>query len=316
MEETNFDAKIAGLRKAIESNRSVWRKAFEIEEKKWQQQIEEKSEAITGLKEKIETLNAQWEEKYKDAMRELTGLKDSHADAKFKLGRSDDEIKAKSEQLESYKTELRARQSEFDKKLDEKDTSARGASVKISDLQEEVKILKGRLAEERQRWDDVVKMKEKDFEVLKTELEKKAKDWEGQYQKDEEEIQIVLDGRKKLEKKIEDLSSQMRSGELKSREQISLKEDEVASLKRELALSEDNWKDRLKRKENEVDAIRSQMEEYVREVSSYVEGKDASDEEQGRQVDQPAKPGDGDQAEAQSESVKPEAKKKWRLFGG
>ncbi|MFC1522107.1 hypothetical protein ACFL6Y_06835 [Elusimicrobiota bacterium] len=315
MQTPEFDKKIDDLKKAVETNRSVWRKTLEFNEAKWREQVFIKDNAIAALKKELDSTNSRWESEYKDKTRALDDIKDTCASLKLKLTKLEEDTKNKAEKIDSLKNELQSKKHELETKLDEKDVSARAVNTKVSDQQEEIKIYKARLAEEQQRWDEVMKMKEKDFEVLKRELEQKAKDWEGQYQKDEAEIQIVREGRGKLEQKVEDLNSKLRTQEIKSREQVEVRDEQIVALKKELNLIESTWKEKFRMKESEVDNIRREMEDYIKEMSAHADNPGSKIAPDTADQAQAAKTRDKNEFTNEKPGDEtPESKKKWGIF--
>ena len=276
MDSKNLNNKIHDLRKAVDSNRRVWRGVLESVENKWRERIEAKTRRITALKKEMTAESEKWEARDRAIARELEEARADCAardkiigDITAQVEASNTKIKTASEKLEALKENFDA--VSLDKNVEIKELKTREANQKEAN-----RILQTRLIDGQKRWDDVLQMKDKDYGVIRRELELKAKEWQGEYQKDEEEIEKARLERTKLEAKLEAMDTRLRDQELRAREQVGLRDDQISTLKREFQLQEEKWDTRLKEKEAEVASIVTQMTEFHEDMEDILPGEEDS----------------------------------------
>lgn len=293
MNNSNFDEKMAGLKKTITMNKAMWEKVFSTHEQKWKSKIEEKEDEISRIKEKAKEREGELTDKLHDHERtifsnetEIKSLKRDMTALQTEL--LNEKTKRRQEQKD-YENTIIELQKEMSRKealererYSDREVIWQATETKNKELEEEIKIVKNRLSEEQKRWDEVLKMKEENFTVLKKELETRVKEWQAQYQQYELEVQKLRKEKTNYENQTKELQERFKIQEQKMRGTISTESSEIEDLRRQMQHMEKIHNDVLSEKEKEIELMKKDMDIFLKELTEA--GGKEEDVEEGRSV--------------------------------
>ncbi|OGS46273.1 MAG: hypothetical protein A2539_02785 [Elusimicrobia bacterium RIFOXYD2_FULL_34_15] len=289
MNNSNFDEKLAGLKKTITMNKAMWEKVFSAHEDKWKTKIEEKQDEISRIKEKAKERDGELTDKLHDHERTIfsqeTEIKNIKRDLIALQTELLNEKTKRKEEQKSYENTIMDLQKEMTRKetlerdkYNDRDVIWQATETKNKDLEEEHKIMKNRLVEEQKRWEEVLRMKEENFTVLKKELETRVKEWQAQYQEYELEVQKLRKTKTNYENQIKELQERFKSQEQKMRGTISTESSEIEDLRRQMQHNEKIYNDSLLDKEKEIEMMKKDMDIFLKELTD-AGGEKKSDSE-------------------------------------
>ncbi|MBI5574685.1 MAG: hypothetical protein HY919_09115 [Elusimicrobia bacterium] len=225
-------------------------------------EFDARNKEIRDLKLQIDALNADWQSKLKDKERQITEHLTSIGSLEGFLQQLQKLLKDKETKIETLTQERAAKKDEFEKQLNEKNVIVESSRTKIRNLEEDLLLVKTRLQEEQNKWEEILQMKEKDFGTLKKEMEKKIKEWEQEYQKEEAGIQNIQNAKLKVEEELTDTTDRMKQMELGYKEKLLKKDSEIMMLKEMLDANERSWQKRLG--DLEIDSWQKEMDALVK----------------------------------------------------
>ncbi|MDD5687915.1 MAG: hypothetical protein PHE88_08800 [Elusimicrobia bacterium] len=274
MADLKFDEKMAEFRKTISANKAAWQSILEKNEQKLQKQLEEKDKQISEIKTKYVQmevdLNADIQRKQKILDVTKDEIKNFNADISVLIRKVSEEERTMKEEEKSREEEIKNIQREIEqvgvdagKRNHEHEEEWELVDAKEKNLVDQSKVLLSRLGEEQIHWEELLKMKEQDFIAIKNELEQRLKEWQSEYHKKEEEVLSFRKNREKLEIHLTELDEISSSQEIKVREQILIKQDEINTLKRDLATMEAANMEEIKDKELAVEALKQEIEKFL-----------------------------------------------------
>ena len=278
MADIGFDEKLADFRKSISANKNAWQMTLETNEQTSQKQLQE--------------LNDQFIEIRTKASQRGTGLATELQKQQSILTVTETEVKNLSSEIETLnrkvyeeekvrKEEEKLRQEEINgiqKEIEQIEVDTRKRSrtreeewetvdSKEKQLTDQIKVIQSRLREEQSHWEDILKIREQDFTALKTELEQRMKDWQTEYQKKETEVVSFRKTREDIEAHSAQLDENLSAQEIKKREEILIKQDEINTLKKEITAQETAQAEEIKEKEEAIESLKLEMEKFLAELS-------------------------------------------------
>ncbi|MBN1383287.1 MAG: hypothetical protein JW983_00200 [Elusimicrobia bacterium] len=284
MADVKFDEKLAEFRKSIMANKSAWQSVMEANDQKYQKQLKEKNDRFSeiktafGQKEMDLTAEIQKKEKILDIV--STEVKSLSAEIESLNQKVLEEERARKEEVKIREEEIRA----IEKEIEQVGVDARKRSrtreeewemvdSKEKRLIDQMRVLQSRLREEQNHWEEVLKIKEQDFTALKTELEQRIKEWRAEYQKKESEVQLFKKAGDGLDDRLAQLDEALGAQEIKWREQIMIKQDEINTYKRDLAAMETAHTEEISEKEEAIESLKLEMEKFLGELSGTAESE-------------------------------------------
>lgn len=243
-EKYNIDGKITEVRKSIEEGK----KAFETELTRYQDMIKsvkvETGAQVISLQKAIQEKDA----KINELNFNIETLKNQISQLKTTIGTRDT-------QIENLQRELTVRENVLET-----------TNMKIQKYEEELRILNGQLSEEQQKHIEIFQMKGNDFELMKKELNQEVENWRGECSKRENQIMLAQENRQQLKKELDNLMEELKRIRFETKEQLKLKEEQIAGLKDEFTMKENTWQSILKEKAGEIDSLKRSLDDMIKEL--------------------------------------------------
>ena len=278
MADIEFDEKLADFRKSISANKNAWQQVLETNEQTSQKQFNELNDRLIEIKTKAsqkETELATEIQKKQSVLSAIESeIKNLNSEIETLNRKVYEEEKVRKEEEKLRQEEINGIQKEIEQI--EVDTRKRSRTreeewetvdSKEKQLTDQIKVIQSRLREEQSHWEDILKIREQDFTALKTELEQRMKDWQTEYQKKETEVVSFRKTREDIEAHLAQLDENLSAQEIKKREEILIKQDEINTLKKEITAQETAQAEEIKEKEEAIESLKLEMEKFLAELS-------------------------------------------------
>jgi len=231
-------------------------------------EFDSRNKEIRDLKLQLDATNADWQNKLKNKEREITEHLTNITSLEGFTAQLQKLLKDKELKIETLTQEISNKKDEFEKQLNEKNVMLESSRVRIRNLEEDLLLVRTRLQEEQNKWEEVLQMKEKDFGTLKKEMEKKVKEWEQEYQKEEVGIKNIQNAKLKVENELTETTDRMKQMELGYKEKLLKKDSEIMLMKEMLDANERSWQKRLG--DLEIDSWQKEMDTLVKSSAASI----------------------------------------------
>ena len=278
MADIGFDEKLADFRKSISANKNAWQMTLETNEQTSQKQLQELDDRLIEIKtkasqretelatelQKQQSILTVTETEVKNLSSEIETLnRKVYEEEKVRK----EEEKLRQEEINGIQKEIEQIEVDTRKRSRTREEEWETVDSKEKQLTDQIKVIQSRLREEQSHWEDILKIREQDFTALKTELEQRMKDWQTEYQKKETEVVSFRKTREDIEAHLAQLDENLSAQEIKKREEILIKQDEINTLKKEITAQETAQAEEIKEKEEAIESLKLEMEKFLAELS-------------------------------------------------
>ncbi|MEW6556683.1 MAG: hypothetical protein AB1349_04935 [Elusimicrobiota bacterium] len=269
--------KVIALRSTMDSVKQSFALELARQRERFSKELDAKDKEIKSLKAQIDVLNFDLQEKAKKSERTINEHLENIRSLESLTKQLQNLLAGKETEIDTQQKRMTEQKLNYEKQIDEQNVKIETLHTTIRKLEEESSLIKSRLQDEQNKWDEILQMKEKDFNVLKREMEKKIKEWEAEYQKGESEIQIVRDRRNQLEEELKKAGDRMKELELEYKEQIFAKDREIQALKDTLDSNEKSWQRRLG--DIEIDKWKQEVDAMIKSANTSLAEERSTEEE-------------------------------------
>ncbi|MDD5687914.1 MAG: hypothetical protein PHE88_08795 [Elusimicrobia bacterium] len=282
MTELKTGGNLGELKKTIEKNRSEWKQIVATKQQEWQKKLKEKSDEMIVLNSKSTSKETELLTQVHKIDGDISAMdfeKNNLITKKNKLKEDlmfiQNERKKQKEKLHestviTMRGEVVRRQEEVNKKFRENEMKCEISKLHIQELESQVTELTNRLADDKKRWQEVVRMKGDDFVSLRDELVNKVKMSQSEYKEEEKEVQTMKGIHQDVENKVKEKERQFREREAKWRDQLTSMENEINKLKREFESKVKIHQKEILTREKDLEALQKEMDRFIEELAGGV----------------------------------------------
>ena len=264
--EQNLRNLQAALEQETQKYKALERKMLD-EQSQWIAKIKSKEDEVINLRTQISLREAQLKlesDKEQTASKEVEAARQAQIDElENKLSQQRAEwtksFKAKEEELIAMRGALEQRVSSSKLEFEAKEQEMKDLMVKV---EQRMKVVDGRLGEEKQKWAEILKVREEELGKLKIELMLRESQEKAEHEK---KFQEFKDAETSASKKIKDIKQKIEEEKDIWRKNISAKEEELSGfrIQAELKLKEiqDTWEKRKNEAEREKYNLAQRLED-------------------------------------------------------
>jgi len=278
MANIEFDEKLADFRKSISANKNAWQQVLETNEQTSQKQFNELNDRLIEIKTKASQKETELATEIQKKQSVLSAIESEIKNLNSEIETLNRKVyeeekvrkegeKLRQEEVNGIQKEIEQIEVDVRKRSRTREEEWEAVDSKEKQLTDQIKVIQSRLREEQHHWEDILKIREQDFTALKTELEQRMKDWQTEYQKKETEVVSFRKSREDIEAHLAQLDENLSAQEIKKREEILIKQDEINTLKKEITAQETAQAEEIKEKEEAIESLKLEMEKFLAELS-------------------------------------------------